>query len=317
MQTYAGMKGYTEKSKFDIYECTKCDASFVDPLSSDESMYNHIYRQAELIPGYRRYSRFAELVTKVSRPLDVLANLENTYWAVRKSLIDIFGDSMKNPSILEVGSGLGYLTYSLNKAGYKTLGLDISREAVSKAKDRYGDFYEAGDLFIFSKEHPKRYDCIIMTELLEHIENPKGFIEVTLSMLKDGGSLIITTPNKTKSKKGIIWQSDVPPVHLWWFSEKSIHMITESLGKTCKFIDFTQYTKKFFEHSVDHSMERIQKGLPVLLANGNVVPERMYHNVKSKLFDVRLHSFLRYVKIRLGKKTTSARSSSICVVITN
>lgn len=317
VQTYVGMKGYIENSKFDIYECINCDASFVSPLLSDESIYNHIYRQVEIIPGYTRYSRFAELVKKVNHPLDVLANLENTYWSVRESLRKIFGDNKKNISILEIGSGLGYLTYSLNKAGYGTVGLDLSREAVGKAKERYGDFYEAGDLFIVSKERPNRYDCIIMTEILEHVENPKSFIEATLFMLKDGGKIIITTPNKTKSKKGIIWQSDVPPVHLWWFSEKSIRMMAESFGKTCEFIDFTPYTKKFFEYNVNCSMEQIQESLPRLLANGDVVPERTHHSTKSRILGVRLHSLLAYIKLRLGKKTLSNRSSSMCAIITN
>lgn len=316
-RVYEGMIGYIENSKFDIYECANCDASFVDPLSSDESIYNHIYRQAELIPGYTRYSRFAELVKKVGRPLDVLANLENTYWSVRESLRKIFGDHKKDISILEVGSGLGYLTYSLNKAGYTTIGLDLSREAVNKAKERYGNFYEAGDLFLVSKERPKCYDCIIMTEILEHVENPKSFIEATLFMLKDGGKLIITTPNKTKSEKGIIWQSDVPPVHLWWLSEKSIQMVAQSLGKTCEFIDFTPYTKKFFEYDVNCSMEQIRASLPRLLANGDVVPERMHHSTKSKLLGARLHSLLAYIKLRIGKKTPSSRSSSMCAIITN
>ncbi|MDD5407044.1 MAG: class I SAM-dependent methyltransferase [Sulfurovaceae bacterium] len=311
------MIGYIEKSTFDIYECTHCDASFADPLLSNESIYNHIYRQVEIIPGYTRYSRFAELVKRVDRPLDVLANLENTYWSVRESLRKIFGKDKKDISILEIGSGLGYLTYSLNKAGYSTLGLDLSHEAVEKAKRRYGDFYEAGDLFIVSKDRAGRYDCIIMTEILEHVEDPKSFIQAALFMLKDGGKLIMTTPNKTKSKKGIIWQSDVPPVHLWWFSEKSIHMLAESFGKTCEFIDFAPYTKKFFEYDVNCSMDQIQESLPRLLVNGDVVPERSHHSMKSRLLGVRLHSLLAHMKLRLKKKTPSSRSSSMCAIITN
>lgn len=314
---YHGMIGYIEHSKFDIYECSKCEASFVDPLVSDESIYNHIYRQAELISGYTRYSRFAELVKKVERPLDVLANLENTYWSVRESLRKSFGKHKKNISILEIGSGLGYLTYSLNKAGYPTIGLDLSHEAVEKANKRYGNFYEAGDLFVVSKERSHRYDCIVMTEILEHVEDPKSFVETALSMLKDDGKLIMTTPNKTKSDKGVIWQSDVPPVHLWWFSEKSIELIAKSLGKTCEFIDFMPFTKKFFEYGVNCSMDQIQESLPRLLANGDVVPKRMHHDIKSKWLGVRLHSLLAHIKLRIKHKTPSSRSSSMCAIITN
>lgn len=313
---YKNMLGYIEGPKFDIYECTNCNASFVDPLSSDESIYNHIYRQVEIIPGYMRYHRFAELVKKVKHPLDVLSNLENTYWAVREALRKSSPDNKKDISILEIGSGLGYLTYSLNMAGYKTIGLDLSKEAIEKAKERYGNFYEAGDLFVVANTKANLYDCVIMTELIEHVENPKAFIEASLSLLKDGGKLIITTPNKTKSKKGIIWQSDVPPVHLWWFAEESFIKLFDSLGKSCEFIDFTPYTTKFFDYGADSSMEQIQASLPRLLANGDVDPKHAVHSLKSKILGVRVHSFLAYIKLRLGHKNPSARSSSMCLIVT-
>jgi SAM-dependent methyltransferase len=310
------MKGYIEHSKFDIYECQSCNASFADPLKSSEEIYNHIYRQVDIIPGYMRYHRFAELVKRVSHPLDVLSNLENTYWAIRESLREEFGDN-KNIVILEVGSGLGYLTYSLNKAGYSTTGLDLSEEAVEKARQKYGNFYEAGDLFKVAETRKGTYNCVIMTELIEHVENPKSFIVAALSLLKEGGKLIMTTPNKTKSSKGILWQSDVPPVHLWWFAEESMSKLATALDKKCEFLDFTPFTKKFFEYGADASIEQIQSSLPRLLANGDIVPERKVSSLKSRLLGVRLHSLLAYIKLRLNHTTTSSRSSSMCVIITN
>lgn len=314
-RTYIGMLGYIENSKFDIYECVNCKASFVDPAKSDERIYNHIYRQVEIIPGYMRYHRFAELVKKVKNPLDVLANLENTYWAVREALQKSFPNK-KDISVLEIGSGLGYLTYSLNKAGYATTGLDLSKEAVAKATERYGNFYEAGDLFVVAKNKKELFDCVIMTELIEHVEDPKAFIEAALSLLKDGGTLIMTTPNKNKSKQGTVWQSDVPPVHLWWFAEESLSTVAKSFGKKCEFIDFTPYTTKFFDYGADSSMEQIQASLPRLLASGDVDPKQVVYSWKSKLLGVRLHSLLAYIKLRLKHKTPSSRSSSMCIVIT-
>lgn len=314
MLTYKDMLGYMEGSLFDIYECSVCDASFASPFLSNELIYNYIYDQVDSIPGYTRYGRFAELVLKVKSPLDVLANLENAYWAVRESLKDVV--DKKSVSVLEIGSGLGYLTYSLNRAGYKTTGLDLSREAVKKAKERYGEFYEAGDLFSVSKEREKYYDFIIMTELIEHVENPKDFIEASLFMLKDGGKLILTTPNKTKSHKGIVWQSDVPPVHLWWLAEKSVIKIAESFSKKCEFIDFTNFTRKISEYDTNVSMERLQASLPRLSKSGKVMEGKGVKNLKSKILGVRIHTLLAYIKLRIGKKEVSKRSSSMCAIIT-
>lgn len=316
LKRYTDMLGYQEGMTFDIYECTVCNASFVWPLHSDEAIYNHIYRQAASVPGYTRYYRFAALVTKVPRPLDVLSNLENVYWAIRESLRICFNEK-KNISIIEIGSGLGYLTYSLNKAGYATKGLDLSSEAVAHAKDMYGDLYEAGDLFIVAEQQKGMYDCVVMTELIEHVENPKQFIIAALSLLKSGGKLIMTTPNKSVTEKGTIWQSDVPPVHVWWFAEESISKLATSLGKQYTFLDFTPFTSKFFDYAGTQTMEQIQASLPRLLANGDVAPAHIVSNWKSKILGVRLHSLLAYIKLRMGPKSRSARSSSMCAIITN
>jgi len=116
---YEKMKGYIEGSFFDVYECSSCNATFVDPLKSDEKIYDYIYKQVQIVPGYDRYYRYSEVVKKVNDPLSFLCNSESVYWAVRETLLK-YSPRKDSISILEIGSGLGYLTYSLNKAGYKT-----------------------------------------------------------------------------------------------------------------------------------------------------------------------------------------------------
>lgn len=39
---YEKMKGYIEGSFFDVYECSSCNATFVDPLKSDEKIYDYM-----------------------------------------------------------------------------------------------------------------------------------------------------------------------------------------------------------------------------------------------------------------------------------
>ncbi len=313
-RTYKNMTGYIDGAFFDVYECQNCLASFVDPLHSDESIYNFIYNQAEKIPGYMRYQRYADLVKKVNNPLQLLAESENVYWGVKQALEQNFKSN--DIKILEIGSGLGYLTYSLNKAGYEAIGVDLSHSAVERAQKKYGNFYEAGDIFELVENMQNMYDCVIMTEIIEHVENPKKFIEAALSSLKLGGKLILTTPNKDSSPKGIIWQSDVPPVHLWWFSEKSISKVAESLGCIPTFIDFTEYTKKYFEYGTSSNMEQIQASLPRLEKDGAVVKSREVFNIKSKLLGVVLHTRISNILRMLKQKTPSHRSSSMCVVVT-
>jgi SAM-dependent methyltransferase len=165
---------------------------------------------------------------------------ESTYWAVGVALEKI---SLNNKSlkILEIGSGLGYLTYALKKSGYDILGLDISEKAVSEAINMFGDHYVCEDIFNYSKTHSNIYDIVILTEVIEHIENPLVFINEILKLIKPGGSIILTTPNKSLFPSTVHWKTELPPVHYWWLSEDSILNICLKLNSTCSFINFKEY----------------------------------------------------------------------------
>jgi SAM-dependent methyltransferase len=41
------------------------------------------------------------------------------------------------------------------------------------------------------------FDAIVASEVIEHVENPALFLETTTGLLKEGGSLFITTINRT------------------------------------------------------------------------------------------------------------------------
>lgn len=307
------MKGYTEGTLYDVYACTVCDASFVSPLVSDTKVYEHIYSQPESVPGYERYVRYSKLVQQVSQPLQALADAENVYWSIQQALIKHF--STQDISIVEIGSGLGYLTYSLNKAGYNARGIDISNEAVEKAIAAYGPYYEAGDILTLSDAYRKRYDCVIMTELLEHVEDPKRFMSAALAMLKDGGTLIVTTPNKTWTPSGYLWGSDVPPIHLWWFAEKSISKLAVSLGRTCEFIDFTPFTSRFHEPLWYPTIEDFQRGSPKMTQEGKYIGNAVDDDFKSKFLSIKVRYYLSYLRRRFKRKHVSSRSSTMCAVI--
>ena len=148
------------------------------------------------------------------------------------------------PNILEIGCGLGYLTYSLNREGYKAKGLDISQEAVNKAIQNYGNYYTCANLFEYAINHEKEYDILILTEVIEHLNDINSFMKSLKKLLRYEGKIILTTPNKSYYPTTVLWASDLPPVHCWWLSEESIKLIALKLNMAVSFLDFENYYKK-------------------------------------------------------------------------
>lgn len=239
---FKDMSGYVEGSTYDVYECVNCLTSFIDLQKDLNEEYNTIYStDPTKDAGYKYYLYLAKASKQLKNPLKDFGNFSAIFWGVVKALSD--NKIQKGSNILELGSGLGYLTHALNKAGYKCSGLEYSASAVAFAKKFYGEEHIRGTIEDISESHKNYYDVVIATEVIEHVINPNSFVENILKVLKPGGKIILTTPIKDIHPKGTIWETEPAPVHLWWFTEKGIEEIGNKFGAKTSFVDFTEYTK--------------------------------------------------------------------------
>lgn len=144
--------------------------------------------------------------------MDIKNQIEfyDKYWSGRKVLnnlklrravkiLDYFitvKREIKEPRIIELGSGDGRFTAFIGEFGNADA-IELSKEAVTHANELYPHVnYMHGNAL----EHPLEdsvYDVVISQEVIEHIEEQEKYIEVCYNILKPGGYLILTTPNKT------------------------------------------------------------------------------------------------------------------------
>ena len=299
--------GYRDPTQYDIYSCMSCDMSFAEPFRSDDELYQLIYECPASVPGYFLYELQA-LEAKVKRkPLDMLAATSPVHWGVRAYLREHV--TSRPLRIAEVGCGLGYLTHALTKLGYDAIGLDISAKAVGAARTRYGDHYLCTDLFEYSRTRAGTCDVVIMMEVIEHVSNPLDLVRAALRLLVPNGDLIITTPNKSAYPASAVWVSDLPPVHLSWFSERAITVIAERLHASVRYIDLRgsglglvlDSAKTDYSHPVKSH---------ILAADGEVIQRLDLKQQRRRRLHLRLASLgLWSVATRLNRRLKHFRRS--------
>lgn len=107
--------------------------------------------------------------------------------------------------IMDVGCGGGILAEPLTKTGAEVIGLDPSEELISVARqhaatdlriNRQIDYVQ-GTIEEYAPANPNSLDAIIASEVIEHVNEPKLFLEYCVKALKPGGSIFVTTINKT------------------------------------------------------------------------------------------------------------------------
>jgi SAM-dependent methyltransferase len=231
--------GYQRPERFAIYECAYCDLQFAQPRVPVRGIYEHIYRNSAVLPGYARYHRYAEAIREQPDPLSWLAQQESVFWFVRKAILQ---QNLGSENLVyEIGSGLGYLTFALRRAGNNATGLDISETAVLAATERFGPYYRVAPAGAVADIESGTASAVIMSELIEHVEKPEALLADIHRLLRPGGVALITTPNKSTFPIGAYWRTENPPVHYWWFSETSMRNMAARQNFDISFFDFTEF----------------------------------------------------------------------------
>ncbi|XP_046801527.1 ubiquinone biosynthesis O-methyltransferase, mitochondrial isoform X2 [Lucilia cuprina] len=114
---------------------------------------------------------------------------------------------LKDQQILEVGCGGGILTEQLARLGAQMTGIDLSDELICVAREHLSHVadpklcdhiqYKIEPLEIHVKDKMNYYDAVVVSEVLEHVEDKVALLTSCVQCLKPSGSLFITTLNKT------------------------------------------------------------------------------------------------------------------------
>ena len=107
--------------------------------------------------------------------------------------------SKKNKSILDIGCGNGEMANRLIAEGYNIYGTDGSDTGIEIAKKRNADKFFVQDInssLLPVELQDKKFNMIVSTEVIEHLYNPRGYIEFCKNILTSsgGGEMIISTP---------------------------------------------------------------------------------------------------------------------------
>ncbi|HTU17579.1 MAG TPA: class I SAM-dependent methyltransferase [Gemmataceae bacterium] len=129
---------------------------------------------------------------------DLLVRSHDLYAAAKYQILLRHLEGERELSILNAGCGSGELSLLLAEAGHRVLGVDPALEYIELARlnaDRAG--IESCSFLVASIEEFSSddvFDCVVATDVLEHIEDDRGAFEKLVRLVKPGGTLLITVP---------------------------------------------------------------------------------------------------------------------------
>lgn len=104
--------------------------------------------------------------------------------------------------LLDIGCSDGIFLHRAKELGFEVYGIDLDRHGVNIARNKrclenvYSMTLE--EFVSFAKEKHLKFDVITFFEVLEHQDNPKKFIENVKILLKEGGYIAGSVPNRER-----------------------------------------------------------------------------------------------------------------------
>jgi SAM-dependent methyltransferase len=106
---------------------------------------------------------------------------------------------------LEIGCGRGDVSTYLAGKGWQGAAIDFSDAAVAQAKANLETFPQVTVRRMALSEVAGAYDCIVMWDVLEHMEDDTGALRRIERLLRPGGQLLIAVPSNPREWR---WDDD-------------------------------------------------------------------------------------------------------------
>lgn len=147
-------------------------------------------------------------------------------------LTPYFPKNQKDLHILDIGCGLGQLLSYLKEQGFTNLkGIDINDESIEACESKGLAVEKIIDIRTFATLSTVKYDRIIMSHVLEHIDKDliiDTLIHIRKYLLRDGGIFLLMVPN-AQSYTGSYWRYE-DFTHTILFTAGSCNYVLRSAG---------------------------------------------------------------------------------------
>jgi SAM-dependent methyltransferase len=211
--------GTTDKL-FAVVRCGQCGLLRLDPQPSGEELRRYYPESYWFAPDTSLVARLEEGYRRTV----LRGHVRFVERALRSS-------SARGP-LLDVGCGGGLFLGMMRQRGFRVAGLDFSREAASVAWHHNQAPAVAADLER-APFRPASFAGITMSHVLEHLSDPRAYVEAARNLLQPDGRLVIFVPNAASLQFAVLgrrWNGLDVPRHLVDYRDRDVERLLESCG---------------------------------------------------------------------------------------
>ena len=197
---------------------------------------NHGYSRQVLLTEFDelRYTESSNMKShKANHELPWLQNMQSSVNVSQYVYAQVARYKSQPGSLLDIGCGSGVLLQAFHSAGWEVQGIEANLASCQQGRDLglniTNGFFPKG----FKSE--AQFDVISMFDVLEHLEDPLGFLGHVILRLKPGGLIVIQVPNFNSLLIRLEGPKSSNYNHGHWshFTPDSISFLAKAIGCSC------------------------------------------------------------------------------------
>lgn len=246
-----------------IDRCVECGFAFVNPRPGLDFLmkYYSEHGKTGLVNRLGRQLTLKEIIDREE-------SFPNSTIDARRiiSTIKKLRPMHERPKFLDVGCGYGFFSRQALEAGFDVTAIEIADSDRMLSQEMLG-LLPLSVPFEEFQYTPSTFDCVLMSQTLEHALDINLWVQTARDCLVDGGVLAIAVPNFGSVFRLALQENDpfiTPPEHLNYFSIKSLSRLLENHGFR---VDARQYISRIPSTAFE---SRMPKSLTFVLPAINI-----------------------------------------------
>jgi len=200
--------------RFRLYHCPACGGEFWEPLFAPDAAF---------------YEKDAEAVSPAALARHTVGSR-----CLQENHETFFARYPSGPgSIFDIGCGDGHFLEAAKNRGFQVAGTDFDSKALEVARKRGLERLYCGTIDSVApqiEETQEPYDFVTFFEVLEHQIDPNEFMRSSARLLRPGGMIAGSVPNRNCFRTAALEISDRPPYHFTRWSEEALRAFLERFG---------------------------------------------------------------------------------------
>lgn len=271
---------------YSLYWCNNCDLIFTEPMKN---------------PG-REFYEDDFLPYRIGRILDN----QQLRWPQKTFLQDRI---LPYGNLLDVGCNTGLFISIAQNYGFRVTGIDFDQKAIKIAKTNFKlkNVYPV-ILEEFIPLVKEKFDIISFFDVLEHLSRPRETFQQIKNILKIGGYIVLSIPNRERGVNTFT-EMDLPPHHLTQWNENAIRYLLHNCGfeivklvKTVQAEDIALYIS--IKSSIGLVRKKVESSDIYPISGGTINLLRLLSRCKTKLVYA-LGNILYWPFAAMGKQSST------------